>query len=453
MFSATPSNTVLIDEVSAFKEPVVLSISFALNRSEAESTPTLLNLVLNEPVESPNDFVTLAKTTDDDNIAPAPNCDADATAPSPNKDAEAIAPPENSFANFEPESAAPNEKSFNEPVCSLVNSKLAEWFTEDDSSAPCANAEAVASAPCAKFDADTTAFSPNPFATKSDSCLEDVKESLISDADVNNEPVASSRDILLDTDDDTSDSSEPVVSCIFVTSWNTCPALAVIFPVARISDAVIAPLALKIREPLRLLISWLPILNEPISAFENVASPCAVTTAVGVPTAGNDKEFAANEPSIVTSLVILPPSNKKFEPVICPDDFNTNSPLELDIAPSLTLNPPIDADTNLAAPAAVILAEASAVVEAFAGTNIWLALKLADIFAPPPIVKLPSGCKWKLEELISILSSEPLMNWTPVLPKKNLFVLTSNSPTPSAFCVLNLNEPLFPSCNSIPTPS
>ena len=125
VFCPTPSNTVLIDEVSAFKEPVVRSISSARNISEAVCVPTKLNLVLNEPVESPNDFVTLAKTIDDDNIAPAPNSDADATAPSPNKDAEAIAPPENSFANFEPESAAPNEKSFNEPVCSLVNSKLA----------------------------------------------------------------------------------------------------------------------------------------------------------------------------------------------------------------------------------------------------------------------------------------------------------------------------------------
>ena len=125
VFCPTLLNTVLIDEVSAFKEPVVRSISSARNISDAVLVPTVSNLVLNEPVESPNDFVTLAKTTDDDNIAPAPNSDADATAHSPNKDAEAIAPPKNTFANFEPESAAPNEKSFNEPVCSLVNSKLA----------------------------------------------------------------------------------------------------------------------------------------------------------------------------------------------------------------------------------------------------------------------------------------------------------------------------------------
>ena len=96
----TSSNTVLIEAVSAFKEPVVFSNASFLSISEAVLVPTVSNLVLNELVESPNDFVTLAKTTDDDNIAPAPNSDADATAPSPNKDAEAIAPPENSFANF-----------------------------------------------------------------------------------------------------------------------------------------------------------------------------------------------------------------------------------------------------------------------------------------------------------------------------------------------------------------
>jgi hypothetical protein len=62
-----------------------------------------------------------------------------------------------------------------------------------------------------------------------------------------------------------------------------------------------------------------------------------------------------------------------------------------------------------------------------------VAVKPPKILASAPIVKVPSPSKWKLEELISILSSEPLTNWTPSLPKKNLFVLTSNSPTPSAF--------------------
>ena len=87
-------------------------------------------------------------------------------------------------------------------VCSLVNSILSVTWTDADVSAPCANAEAVTSAPCAKADADTTAFSPNPFASKSDSSLEEVKETLISDCDMINEPVVSSILILLDIEAD-----------------------------------------------------------------------------------------------------------------------------------------------------------------------------------------------------------------------------------------------------------
>ena len=101
------------------------------------------------------------------------------------------------------------------------------------------------------------------------------------------------------------------------------------------------------------------------------------------------------------------------------------------------------------------------------GTLIWLAVAastvtLSSITNEPPIkppsmciceaVTLPSVCKWNPEELISRFPSEPLTNCSPTLPKKNLFVLTSNSPTPSSLCVLNLNEPLFPSCISRPTP-
>ena len=163
------------------------------------------------------------------------------------------------------------------------------------------------------------------------------------------------------------------------------------FPVTRTFDAVMTPLALKINEPLLLVIDLSSILNPAMSAFENVACPAAVIIANLVPAEGNDKELAETPASIVTSLDIVPPSNLKFEPVICPFDFNTNSPLELDIAVSLTLNPPIDAEVNLAAPVDDILAEASSVVEAAAGTNIELADKLLLITAPPPMVKLPSA--------------------------------------------------------------
>ena len=124
MFTATPSNTVLIDEVSAFKEPVVLSISSARNISEAESCPTLLNLVLKEPVANPNELDTCARTTDDDVNAPPANNDADVSAPCPNNAPDASAPCPNSFATAAPDTTAPCEKSINEPVCSLVNSIL-----------------------------------------------------------------------------------------------------------------------------------------------------------------------------------------------------------------------------------------------------------------------------------------------------------------------------------------
>ena len=282
--------------------------------------------------------------------------------------------------------------------------------------------------------------------------MEEVKETLISDCDTINEPVIISIPILLDTEEVTSASSEPVVECKLVISLNTLPDVAFKVPVIKTSDAVIAPLALKIKEPLRALISWVSILKSATWALENVASPCAVMIAVGVPAAGNDKELAANEPSTVTSLVILPLVNKTSEPVIPPLLLKIKLSFDDFIWLSFTMNPPIDAEVNLAAPSAVILAIAFVDVEP-PGTNMELADKLLLITASPPIVNPPSGFKWKLEELISMLSSEPLTNWTPSLPKKNLFVLTSNSPTPSSLCVLNLNEPLFPSCISKPTPS
>ena len=126
VFVATPSNTVLIEPVSAFKEPVVTSMESARNISEAESAPTLLNLVLKEPVANPNELDTSARTTDDDLNAPPANNDADVSAPCPNNAPDASAPSPNSFATAAPDTTAPSEKSISEPVCSLVNSKLAE---------------------------------------------------------------------------------------------------------------------------------------------------------------------------------------------------------------------------------------------------------------------------------------------------------------------------------------
>ena len=151
-----------------------------------------------------------------------------------------------------------------------------------------------------------------------------------------------------------------------------------------------------------LVIDFSSILNPAISALEKVACPSAVISANLVPDDGSDKEFAAKLPDTVTHSVIVPPTNLTFDAVICPLDFN-NKP-ELDMCASVTSNPPIDAEVNLAAPADVILANALVVVEP-SGTNIESAVRPPLISAPAPIIKLPSPFKWKLEELISILSS------------------------------------------------
>ena len=182
---------------------------------------------MKEPVANPNELDTSARTTDDDLNAPPANNDADASAPSPNNAPDASAPSPNSFATAAPDTTAPCEKSISEPVCSLVNSKLAEWFTEDDSSAPLANAEAVASAPCENADADKTAFSPNPFATKSDSSLEEVKESIIKECDTANDAEADDNDDDANNDAVASASSEAVVALTFLKTSavsNTTPA-------------------------------------------------------------------------------------------------------------------------------------------------------------------------------------------------------------------------------------
>ena len=129
VFCPTSSNTVLIDEVSAFKEPVVRSISSARNISEAESAPTLLNLVLKEPVANPNELDTSARTTDDDVNAPPANNDADVSAPCPNNAPDCSAPTPNSFATNIPPDTDELIPDSNEPVTPLVNSKLSVNWT------------------------------------------------------------------------------------------------------------------------------------------------------------------------------------------------------------------------------------------------------------------------------------------------------------------------------------
>ena len=56
---------------------------------------------------------------------------------------------------------------------------------------------------------------------------------------------------------------------------------------------------------------------------------------------------------MVTSLVILPPFNKNFEPVISPSDPNCKVPSADFILDVSTVNPAIEADVNLAKPSEV----------------------------------------------------------------------------------------------------
>ena len=99
------------------------------------------------------------------------------------------------------------------------------------------------------------------------------------------------------------------------------------------------------------------------------------------------------EPAFISSASIVnppitPPLNKTAEPVICPvAPFSRKVPA-LEFKSSPIVNPPIS-------PSAAVIV--------------------------PVIVTSPLDDRWKLEELISMLPSEPLINCA-VLPKKNFGV-------------------------------
>ena len=177
--------------------------------------------------------------------------------------------------------------------------------------------------------------------------------------------------------------------------------------------------------------------NPPIEPDLNTALPLSSILADAFPTfaavpaivAGVNIELAATEPCIVTSLVITPPSNKKFEPVIVPFDFNTN-PLEL-ISVSSKKKPPIEPDLNTALPLSSILADAFPTLVAtpaiVAGVSMELAATepciVTSLVIVPPLnsisepVICPFDCMCKLLELTSMFPFEPLTN-CPSPPKK-----------------------------------
>ena len=144
---------------------------------------------------------------------------------------------------------------------------------------------------------------------------------------------------------------------------------------------------------------------------------------------------------------------KVEEPVICPSLFNIKLSSVEAIVVSSTSNPPMEADLKAAKPWDDIEAEAFCSVDGnppiCAGVLRLFTVKSALITASAPITSNSFfGSKWNNEELISILPSEPLMNWIDSCPIKNESVLMSSS----LGLVLNLKNVLAPPTNSKPTP-
>ena len=195
---------------------------------------------------------------------------------------------------------------------------------------------------------------------------------------------------------------------------------------------------------------------EPVSVVELATHNCP-------PTAFTDsfsKVVVLNVPLILifSNSAVPFPSDEIFHPcnplaksLVCkiPSGFIIRLPPSIDEV--VISHPPIDADTNLAKPSDLMAALAVRILVP-AGANILLTDKSALIWASAPITnKLASGSKWNIDELISMLPSEPLINCVFSVPIKNLSVLTSNNPPLS---VVNIKFLLSLSpTNWTPTPS
>ena len=132
---------------------------------------------------------------------------------------------------------------------------------------------------------------------------------------------------------------------------------------------------------------WAPIETTLVSR-EAVWAPIETTLVLNdaVCSPINSKWVWAEPPAIFTSPVIC-----INEAVILPSDLNIKRLLDSDIAVGVIAKPP-----NSPVVAVTV----------------------------PLIITLPSGCKWKLLELISMLVLLPLTNWE-LPPKKNFGVLIS----------------------------
>ena len=100
--------------------------------------------------------------------------------------------------------------------------------------------------------------------------------------------------------------------------------------------------------------------HPPILADTNLAKPSGLieddefVSVDGLPAiVGVLILFAVTEPNIVTPSVIVPPDSNTLDAVMSPAAFNLKVSDDL-ISSVLTVNPAMDADTNLANPSASI---------------------------------------------------------------------------------------------------
>ena len=117
--------------------------------------------------------------------------------------------------------------------------------------------------------------------------------------------------------------------------------------------------------------------------------------------------FAVTEPNIVTPSVIVPPDSNTLDAVISPAAFNLKALSDDLISSVLTVNPAMDADTNLANPSASIDDDEFVLVEGapftVAGVLKLFTVKPALMVASAPITSESfCGSKWNSDELISM---------------------------------------------------
>ena len=193
----------------------------------------------------------------------------------------------------------------------------------------------------------------------------------------------------------------PVLSTFLAKSISPCEN-----PLAFFTDIVVSP---AVTEPV--IVVALATHNCPPTAFTDSFSKVVVLNVPLILTFSNSAvPFPSDE--------IFHPFNPLAKSLVCkiPSGFIIRFPPSIE--PVVIPQPPIDADTNLAKPSALIDEDEFVSVDAApsirAGVLMFSTVKSDRIVALAPIIKLPSplfalGSKWNIEELISIFPSEPLI--------------------------------------------